>query len=249
MSKDKLKQKAEQLKEKIQSRGLDISFDHDEDKENVESIDMVKHIQMKVEEMDEEANMCTSVAPETEERKSLEGDHAEHPEIANSSFAVQHAFRKAELCKQLQELTKALAMKEEIASKMVDNERITSMRKQYEVTVKELEHIIEKLEKEKAELNSALNTKKANPSALKKEKERLRELETQLSDYKKKQIEYKRLQKTKEQSDQTVTKLDAEIKGMKQMKVKLMRQMKEEAEKFRQWKLKKDKEINQLKQQ
>jgi predicted tellurium resistance membrane protein TerC len=37
----------------------------------------------------------------------------------------------------------------------------------FQVTVKELEHIIEKLEKEKAELNSALNTKKANPSALK----------------------------------------------------------------------------------
>ena len=36
---------------------------------------------------------------------------------------------------------------------------------------------------------------------------------------------------------------------MKQMKVKLMRQIKEEADKFRQWKLKKDKEINQLKQQ
>ena len=70
-----------------------------------------------------------------QERKSLEGDHAEHAEIANSSFAVQHAFRKAELCKQLQELTKALAMKEEIASKMVDNERITSMRKQYEVSI------------------------------------------------------------------------------------------------------------------
>ena len=36
---------------------------------------------------------------------------------------------------------------------------------------------------------------------------------------------------------------------MKQMKVKLMRQMKEEADKFREWKMKKDKEINQLKQQ
>ena len=35
------------------------------------------------------------------------------------------------------------------------------------MTVKELEHIIEKLEKEKAELNSALNTKKANPTSLK----------------------------------------------------------------------------------
>lgn len=56
-------------------------------------------------------------------------------EMANSSFAVQHALRKAELCKQLQELTKALAMKEEIASKMVDNERITSMRKQHEASI------------------------------------------------------------------------------------------------------------------
>ncbi len=35
------------------------------------------------------------------------------------------------------------------------------------MTVKELEHIIENLEKEKSELNSALNAKKANPSSLK----------------------------------------------------------------------------------
>ncbi len=34
------------------SRGLDVSFNLDEDKENMESIDMVKHIQTKVEEMD-----------------------------------------------------------------------------------------------------------------------------------------------------------------------------------------------------
>ena len=251
MSKDKLKQKAEQLKEKIQSRGLEISFNLDEDKENVESADIIKHIQTKVEEMDQEdeAITCQSIAVHPEEEQSLEESHVEHPEIANSSFAVQHALRKAELCKQLQELTNALAMKEEIASKMVDNERITSMRKQHEMTVKELEHIIEKLEKEKSELNSALNSKKANPSSLKKDQERLRVLETQLSDYKKKQIEYKKLQKTKEQSDKMVSKLDNEIKGMKQMKVKLMRQMKEEADKFRQWKSKKEKEINQLKQQ
>ena len=34
------------------SRGFDISFDLEEEKENIESIDMVKHIQMKVEEID-----------------------------------------------------------------------------------------------------------------------------------------------------------------------------------------------------
>ena len=70
-----------------------------------------------------------------QEQKSLDGDYSEHPEIANSSFAVQHALRKAELCKQLQELTNALAMKEEIASKMVDNERIVFMKKQHEVHI------------------------------------------------------------------------------------------------------------------
>ena len=34
------------------SRGLEISFDLEEHKENVESVDMIKHIQTKVEEMD-----------------------------------------------------------------------------------------------------------------------------------------------------------------------------------------------------
>lgn len=59
--------------------------------------------------------------------------------IADSSFAAQHALRKAELSKQLQELTKALTMKEELASKMVGNDsRITSMKKQHEVCFKDL---------------------------------------------------------------------------------------------------------------
>ena len=60
------------------------------------------------------------------------------PEIANSSFAAQHALRKAELSKQLQELTKALTMKEEIASKIVDNDsRLTAIRRQHEVGSKD----------------------------------------------------------------------------------------------------------------
>ena len=54
---------------------------------------------------------------------------------ADSSFVSQHALRQAELGRQLQELTKALALKEELANKMVANDtRLTSMRKQYEVS-------------------------------------------------------------------------------------------------------------------
>lgn len=42
--------------------------------------------------------------------------------------------------------------------------------------------------------------------------------------------------------------LGEEIRNMKQAKVRLIRQMKEEAEKVRSWKMKKEKEVNQLKQ-
>lgn len=238
LAKDKFKQKASQLKEKIISEGLDDSIDLDENKENLENIDIIKHVQMKVDEMNES------------EPGNDELENVDKTGIADSSFAAQHALRKAELSKQLQELTKALTMKEELASKMVGNDsRITSMKKQHEITVRELENVIQKLEEEKSKLNSALNVSKANPSLVKKEKERLRELEGQLSELRKKQVEHQRLQRLKDQGDNKITKLDGEIQSMKQMKVKLMRQMKEESEKFRQWKLNKDKEINQLKQQ
>lgn len=52
----------------------------------------------------------------------------------DASFVSQHALRQAELGRQLQELTKALALKEDLANKMIANDtRLTSMRKQYEV--------------------------------------------------------------------------------------------------------------------
>ena len=60
---------------------------------------------------------------------------------SDASFVSQHALRQAELGRQLQELTKALAMKEELANKMVANDsRLTSMRKQYEVGNKNFVH-------------------------------------------------------------------------------------------------------------
>ena len=61
-----------------------------------------------------------------------DSSHASSP--SDATFVSQHALRQAELGRQLQELTKALALKEELANKMVANDsRLTSMRKQYEV--------------------------------------------------------------------------------------------------------------------
>ena len=64
-----------------------------------------------------------------------EGEDASHPSsLSDATFVSQHALRQAELGRQLQELTKALTLKEELANKMVANDsRLSSMRKQYEV--------------------------------------------------------------------------------------------------------------------
>jgi hypothetical protein len=58
----------------------------------------------------------------------------------NSTVESQHALRQAELGRQLQELTKALSMKEELALKMQQNEGAMSekMVKQYEVEMMSL---------------------------------------------------------------------------------------------------------------
>ncbi|CAH3195110.1 unnamed protein product, partial [Porites evermanni] len=61
--------------------------------------------------------------------------------------------------------------------------------------------------------------------------------------------EQQKLLKLKEQSDNTIKKLNSEIQGMKSIRVKLMRQMKEESERFRALKEQKEKEIYQLKEQ
>ncbi|EHB04835.1 Chromosome-associated kinesin KIF4A, partial [Heterocephalus glaber] len=79
-------------------------------------------------------------------------------------------------------------------------------------------------------------------------RKRLQELEGQIADLKKKLNEQSKLLKLKESTEHTVTKLNQEIRVMKNQRVQLMHQMKEDAEKFRQWKQQKDKEVIQLKE-
>ena len=51
-----------------------------------------------------------------------------------------------------------------------------------------------------------------------------------------------------EKNEQKLKQSQVEIRDMKQAKVRLIRQMKEEAEKVRTWKMQKEKEVNKLKQ-
>ncbi|XP_060526119.1 chromosome-associated kinesin KIF4-like [Cylas formicarius] len=58
-----------------------------------------------------------------------------------------------------------------------------------------------------------------------------------------------RLIKLKERDEQRITQLHQEITQMKQVKVKLIKNMREESNKFQQWKLQKERELTRVKQQ
>lgn len=71
----------------------------------------------------------------------------------------------------------------------------------------------------------------------------LQELEREITELKKKSKEQSKLLKMKASSKQTMSKCHQEIQAMKNQCIQLISQMKEDAEKFWQWKQHKDKEV------
>ncbi|KAM6990794.1 LOW QUALITY PROTEIN: chromosome-associated kinesin KIF4-like [Passerculus sandwichensis] len=110
---------------------------------------------------------------------------------------------------------------------------------------------ISNLQEEKEELVLApqIAKKDINQAKLSERcRKRLQELEAQITELKKKLNGQSKLLKLKESTEHTVSKLNQEIREMKQQRVQLMHEMKEDTEKFRQWKQQKDKEVIQLKE-
>ncbi|XP_068103733.1 chromosome-associated kinesin KIF4A [Hyperolius riggenbachi] len=218
-------------------------------KENVEVIcnlqQVIAHLQ------DESAGIAESIEPlvddETEE-KDLDGEEKRN----SDGFTSHHALRQAQLSKELIELNKALVMKEALARKMVQSDsHLEPMQGEYMNNIKNLENEVEALQKEKEELVLALHSAKKDTNHAKlseRRRKRLQELEGQMTDLKKKLNEQSKLLKLRESTEKTVTKLNHEIRAMKTQRVQLMKQMKEDAEKFRSFKQQKTKEVIQLKE-
>ncbi|XP_045202855.1 chromosome-associated kinesin KIF4-like [Mercenaria mercenaria] len=164
----------------------------------------------------------------------------------------QHTLRRARMNSQLTELNKILEKKEKLANQYSQNDtKMEAMKEQYEQTMKNLEHEISSLQKEKVNLSSALEDARTNAAASKlseQRRKRLQELEGQMGDLKKKLVEQKKVLKLKDAKEKQVTTLNTEIQGLKQQRVKLMKQMKEDADQWRKWRQQKDKEVLQLQQ-
>ncbi|XP_044475229.1 kinesin-like protein KIN-4A [Mangifera indica] len=79
--------------------------------------------------------------------------------------------------------------------------------------------------------------------------QKLKSLEAQILDLKKKQENQVQLLKQKQKSDEAAKRLQDEIQSIKAQKVQLQQKIKQEAEQFRQWKASREKELLQLRKE
>ncbi|KAF5297092.1 hypothetical protein FQA39_LY02672 [Lamprigera yunnana] len=159
-----------------------------------------------------------------------------------------HTKQQLALNCELQEVTKALAMKEYLAKRMLENN-------QHIVDYKALdehEKKVESLQKERDELIQQLkNVHYHGPGnkVSEQRRKRVQELEKELQDLHKKIVELTKLIKIKGKNEERIVLLNNEIQQMKTMKVKLIKNMKQESEKFRSWKIQRERELSKLKDQ
>uniref|UniRef100_A0A8B9F5P4 Kinesin family member 4A n=1 Tax=Amazona collaria TaxID=241587 RepID=A0A8B9F5P4_9PSIT len=225
------------------------------DEELKEKVEVLRNFQQVLAQLQSEsasrAEAAAEVANSGQDATAEAGmDH--NTKRSSDVFTTQHALRQAQMSKELLELDKVLAMKEALAKKVTQNDsQLEPIQSQYQTNIKDLESEVSSLQKEKEELILALHAAKkdVNQSKLsERRRKRLQELEGQINELKKKLNEQSKLLKLKESTERTVCKLNQEIREVKNQRVQLMRQMKEDAEKFRYWKQQKNKEVIQLKE-
>ncbi|XP_050420539.1 chromosome-associated kinesin KIF4 [Adelges cooleyi] len=176
----------------------------------------------------------------------------ENAEIDNETDQTkeQMVMETIQLNRELNKLNKELAMKEHLAAKLIES---VSHIGEYcpEEDTEELKNKLEQLKQERDQLEEALKAAHTNNISTKLSEQRrkkLQELEQKIASLTKKCLEQDRIIKMKAKNDQKVEHLNNEIKSIKVMKVKLIQQMKSENEKFRQFKLERDRELCRLRE-
>ncbi|KAK0179912.1 hypothetical protein PV327_005615 [Microctonus hyperodae] len=183
-----------------------------------------------------------------------DGDLDHSNEILNNTTDLDeehavHTLRQAERESEVHSINRALALKEELVLQLLNN---ASEFSEQIKEIQDMENEIKNLQVEKEQLTKALETVHANNASAKlaeTRRKKLMELEKKITDLTKKCVEQSRIIKSKEKSDSQVKNLTSEIQSLKQTRVKLVREMRKEAEKFSQYKIKREREIHKLKDQ
>ncbi|XP_078171368.1 P-loop containing nucleoside triphosphate hydrolases superfamily protein isoform X2 [Carex rostrata] len=163
----------------------------------------------------------------------------------------EHTMLQDSLGKELSELNRQLEQKES-EMKMYGGIETLALKQHFGKKLMELEEEKRAVQQERDRLLAEVESLNADGPANKLrdiQLQKLKSLESQIQDLKKKQENQVQLLKEKQKSDEAAKKLQEEIQFMKQQKVQLQHKIKQEAEQFRQWKACREKELLQLRKE
>lgn len=161
----------------------------------------------------------------------------------------EHTLLQTERNNQVQNINRELAIKEHIVSELLKK---SSYAIEYSKELQDMENEIKTLQAEKDELLIALQNARASNVGSKlaeTRRKKVQELEKKIAELTHKCLEQSKTIKAKEKLQQQIKNLMNEIQSLKQTRVKLVRQMRSEADKFSAWKQARERELNKLREQ
>lgn len=202
--------------------------------------------------VDEELQQ-TETALQTHRKECLNVDDSSSISSDTHEFldsrAEEHTMKQLGLKGELRDIDRQLTLKQELHERVARNfskledDGIDEKFKQCEQKVKQLE--LERCEL----LDQLRNTKQKDTSAklAEERRKRLLVLEQEITEMRRKIVQQANILKMREKEREKIQNLTTEIRAMKESKVKLIRAMRGESERFRQWKMMSEKQLTQLK--
>lgn len=181
----------------------------------------------------------------------IAGDSREIDEDASKEW--EHTLLQNSLDKELHELNRRLEEKES-EMKLVGGDSTLALKQHFGRKLQDLEDEKRIVQQERDRLLAEVENRAANSDGQTQKvqevhSQKLKSLEAQISDLKKKQENQVQILKQKQKSDEAAKKLQEEIQFIKAQKVQLQHKIKQEAEQFRQWKASREKELLQLRKE
>ncbi len=247
-AKDKYKNSLDEIKEKTGvisklSANMMTQTVDPEDDSTLERSKIFEELKSIVEVANAENDELDTIPEEDENSETNQPDR----ELSSSQKVAGE--RKALLHSELMQLNDQLSKKEEFVKLLARNEDNFNKQRREEDEEK-LKAEVERLQKELDEANQQLRHASSNVASSKiseQRRQKVKELEARLGEYRKRLMDHTKVVKMKEQMAKDLTRVNAEILALKQTRVKLMKQIKEETEHFRKFKQQKEKEVTQLK--
>ncbi|KAM1013144.1 hypothetical protein ACFX13_043911 [Malus domestica] len=164
----------------------------------------------------------------------------------------EHNLLQNTMDKELHELNKRLQQKES-EMKFFEGSDTEALKQHFGKKILELEDEKRTVQQDRDRLLGEVENLSAGDGQPQKlqdvHTQKLKALEGQISDLKKKQENQVQLLKQKQKSDEAAKRLQDEIQSIKAQKVQLQQRIKQEAEQFRQWKASREKEVLQLRKE